>query len=126
MTTTNATAPGGPPAPGGRTALYAGGLAALLASTCCLGPLVLLLLGFSGAWIGNLTALEPYRPVFIVIAIVALAFAYRQIFRPAVACAPGEVCAVPQVRTTYKALFGLVATLVLVALAFPFVAPLLY
>jgi mercuric ion transport protein len=126
MTTTNATAPGGTRAPGGRTALYAGGLAALLASTCCLGPLVLLLLGFSGAWIGNLTALEPYRPVFIVIAIVALAFAYRQIFRPAVACAPGEVCAVPQVRTTYKALFGLVAALVLVALAFPFVAPLLY
>ncbi|MBI4487071.1 MAG: hypothetical protein HY655_13765, partial [Acidobacteria bacterium] len=42
----------------GRGALYVGGLAAILASTCCLGPLVLLMLGFSGAWIGNLTALE--------------------------------------------------------------------
>ena len=39
----------------GRGALFAGGLAAFLASTCCLGPLVLVALGFSGAWIGNLT-----------------------------------------------------------------------
>lgn len=47
--------------PNGRGALFAGGLAAILASTCCLGPLILVALGFSGAWIGNLTALEPYR-----------------------------------------------------------------
>lgn len=103
-----------------------GGLAAILASTCCLGPLVLLMLGFSGAWIGNLTALEPYRPFFVATAVVALFFAYRRIFRPAVACTPGEVCAVPQVRTTYKALFGLVAILILIAVSFPFVAPLFY
>ncbi|HFY8758948.1 TPA: mercuric transporter MerT family protein, partial [Salmonella enterica subsp. enterica serovar Typhimurium] len=32
----------------GRGALFAGGLAAILASTCCLGPLVLVALGFSG------------------------------------------------------------------------------
>ena len=37
----------------GRGALAAGGLAAILASTCCLGPLVLVALGFSGAWIGT-------------------------------------------------------------------------
>ena len=114
-----------PPA-AARGALYAGGLAAILASTCCLGPLVLLMLGFSGAWIGNLTALEPYRPLFVVAAVVALIFAYRQIFRPAAACAPGEVCAVPRVRATYKALFGLTVVLILIAISFPFVAPLFY
>ena len=59
----------------GRGALAAGGLAAILASTCCLGPLLLITLGFSGAWIGNLTALEPYRPIFIGVALVALFFA---------------------------------------------------
>jgi mercuric ion transport protein len=84
------------------------------------------MLGFSGAWIGNLTALEPFRPYFIAAAVVALFFAYRQIFRPAVACTPGEVCAVPQVRTTYKALFGLVVILILIALSYPFIAPLFY
>ncbi|MDD9396437.1 mercuric transporter MerT family protein, partial [Staphylococcus aureus] len=36
-------------------ALATGGVAAVLASACCLGPLVLVALGFSGAWIGNLT-----------------------------------------------------------------------
>lgn len=110
----------------GRAALLLGGLAALLASTCCLGPLVLVLLGVSGAWIGNLTALEPYRPFFIGAALVALFFAYRRIFRPARECKPGEVCAIPQVRTTYKAIFWAVAVLVLIALAFPYVLPLFY
>ena len=110
----------------GRTALMAGGLAAILASTCCLGPLVLVALGFSGAWIGNLTVLEPYRPIFIGAALVALFFAGRRVFRPAVACKPGEVCAIPQVRRTYKVLFWVVTGLVLVALAFPYVLPFFY
>jgi mercuric ion transport protein len=115
-----------PASPDGRTALATGGLAAILASTCCLGPLVLVALGFSGAWIGNLTLLEPYRPIFIGAALVALVFAGRRIFRPAQACAPGEVCALPRVRTTYKFIFWAVAALVLVALAFPYVVPFFY
>jgi len=110
----------------GRSALALGGLAAILASTCCLGPLLLVALGFSGAWIGNLTVLEPYRPLFIGAALVAMAFAYRRVFRSARACEPGEVCAVPKVRTTYKVIFWAVAALVLVALAFPYVLPLFY
>ena len=111
---------------GERTALMAGGLAALIASTCCLGPLVLVTLGISGAWIGNLSALEPYRPIFIGAALVAMFFAYRRIFRPAQECKPGEVCAVPQIRRGYQIMFWIVAALVLVALAFPYVLPLFY
>lgn len=110
----------------GRGALWAGGLAAILASTCCLGPLVLVALGVSGAWIGNLTVLEPYRPLFIGAALVALFFAWRRIFRPATDCKPGEVCALPQARTTYKVIFWIVVALVLIALAFPYVLPLFY
>ena len=110
----------------GRGALATGGVAAILASTCCLGPLVLVALGFSGAWIGNLTVLEPYRPIFIGTALVALFFAYRRILRPVQACKPGEVCAIPQVRGSYKLMFWIVVALVLVALAFPFVVPFFY
>ena len=109
-----------------RAALVTGGLAALLASTCCLGPLVLVTLGVSGAWIGNLTALEPYRPIFIGAALVALFFASRRIFRPVQACKPGEVCALPQTRRLYKVLFWIVAALVVVALGFPYVTPFFY
>ena len=86
----------------GRGALAAGGLAAILASACCLGPLVLVALGFSGAWIGNLTALEPYRPVFIGGALVALVLAYRRMYRPVAACEPGEACAAPQARSSLQ------------------------
>jgi mercuric ion transport protein len=110
----------------GRGLLAAGGVAAILASTCCLGPLVLVTLGVSGAWIGNLTVLEPYRPIFIGVALVALFFAYRSIFRPTPACKPGEVCAVPQVRAAYKIVFWIVAALVGIALAFPYILPLFY
>lgn len=110
----------------GRTALAAGGLAAILASTCCLGPLVLVMLGFSGAWIGNLSALEPYRPLFIGSALVALFFAWRQIFRPKATCEPGQVCAAPPAQRVYKTIFWVAATLVAVAMAFPYVLPLFY
>lgn len=115
------------PAPrSSRSALFAGGLAAILASTCCLGPLILISLGFSGAWIANLTLLEPYRPFFIVAALIALLFAWKHIWRPAASCSPGKICAAPQVQHGYKLLFGLVAALVLIALMFPHVAPWFY
>lgn len=106
--------------------LLVGGLAAILASTCCLGPLVLVALGFSGAWIGNLTRLEPFRPFFIAGAFLALLFAGRRIFRPAHACKPGEVCALPRTRRIYKIVFGVVSALVLIALVFPYVVRLFY
>src|SRR6266852_4901669 len=64
----------------GNGLLVAGILSAIGASICCVGPLVLLALGVSGAWIGSLTALEPYRPLFIVVMLVFLALAFRQLY----------------------------------------------
>ena len=110
----------------GRSTLLAGGLAAILASACCLGPLVLLTLGASGAWIGNLRALEPYRPIFIALALGALYLSHRRIFRSAAECQPGEICALPAVNGTYKVLFWIVCGLLGIALVFPFLAPLFY
>jgi len=110
----------------GSGALLLGGLAAILASTCCLGPLLLVALGLSGAWIGNLTKLEPYRPFFIAGALIALFFAGRHIFRPAEDCKPGEVCAVPRTRRIYRVLFVTVSVLVLIALVFPYVVKFFY
>lgn len=119
-----------PPLAGARTpgALVAGGIAAFLASACCLGPLVLLLLGVSGAWIGNLALLEPYRPLFVGLALLCLALSWRPIYRPAAAaaCVPGDACAVPRVRTSYRGAFWAVAALVLIALAYPYFLPMLY
>jgi mercuric ion transport protein len=110
-------------------ATLAGGLiAAILASVCCLGPLVLVMLGISGAWISNLTLLEPYRPVFIGVALVFMGLAWRRIYRaPAAAqCEPGTLCALPQTHRVYRAMFWTVSALVLLAIGFPYLAPLFY
>src|SRR2546428_13791813 len=105
-----------------KASLIGGALAAIVASVCCLGPLVLVTVGISGAWISNLVAFEPYRPYAIGVALVCMIFAYRKIYAaPAPeACEPGTLGAIPQTRRIYKALFWAVSALVVVALVFPF------
>lgn len=112
-----------------KASLAGGALAAIVASVCCLGPLVLITVGVSGAWISNLSALEAYRPVFIGVALAFMALAYRQIFIKAQqpeACEPGTLCAVPTTNRVYRAVFWMVSALVLLALAFPYFVPLFY
>src|SRR6476620_9184701 len=54
----------------------AGGiLAAIAASSCCVVPLLLFSLGVSGAWIGNLTRLAPYQPIFVAMTLAVSAMA---------------------------------------------------
>lgn len=107
----------------GRGAPFVGGLAAILAQTRCFESLVLVAQGSSGAWIGNQIVLESYRPIFRCAALIALFFVRLRIFRPLAACKPGEVRAVPQVRTAYKLIFWTVAALLLVGLVFPYAFP---
>lgn len=106
--------------------LAAGGIAAILASTCCLGPLILVLLGFSGAWIGSLSALEPYRPMFLVITSVALGLAAWRIFRPPQTCETDGTCSTPRSRGLHKILFSIVAVLALAAFVFLYFARFFY
>jgi mercuric transport protein len=79
-----------------------------------------------GAWVSTLTLFGPYRPLFLAAAAVALAFAWRRVYRPAVECAPGEACAVPAVRRGQKLAFWLVAAFVLAAGLSQYAAPLFY
>jgi len=110
-------------------ATLAGGLlAAIVASLCCLGPLVLVTIGVSGAWISNLTLLEPYRPVSIGVALIFMGLAWHRIYRAPAAteCKPGAVCALPQTNRVYRVMFWVLSALVLFLLAFPYFAPLFY
>jgi copper chaperone CopZ len=54
---------------------------AVAASACCTGPLVLVSLGVGGAWMSGLTALEPFRPYFIVLAVGMMSFAFVRSYR---------------------------------------------
>lgn len=59
--------------------LFAALGAAVAASACCVIPLLLVGLGVGGAWVSAVTALEPFRPFFIALALWALAYAvYRE------------------------------------------------
>jgi len=115
--------------PGNKTGsgfLAAGGVAAILASTCCLGPLILVMLGFTGAWIGSLSALEPYRPMFLGVTLVALSLAAWRIFRSVQACEADGACSTPRSRRIQKVFFAAIAVLALVAFVFPYFARFLY
>ncbi|ABI73319.1 mercuric transporter MerT family protein [Shewanella frigidimarina] len=94
--------------------IIGGIVAAVGAGLCCAGPFILLLLGVSGSWIGNLTLLEPYRPIFIVVVLALFAVAGRNVYRPMEACDPGTACAVPQVRKRRQVIFWLTALAALV------------
>lgn len=108
--------------------LAAGGvLGAILASACCIGPLVLLTLGISGAWIGSLTALEPYKEITAVIALGFIVAGFRQVyFRKPVVCEPGSYCARPESVRIAKTLLWASLILVVAALTIDWWAPLLY
>ena len=98
-----------------------GVLGALAASTCCIIPLALASVGVSGAWIGSLTTLAPYQPLFLAFAIACLGAGFWLVYaRSPKDCETGA-CAGPNpgrlIRTTLwvKGILWLGATLVALA-----------
>ena len=106
--------------------LVVGVLAAIGASVCCVGPLVLVALGIGGAWVSNLTAFEPVRPALVVVTFLFLGLAFRGLYLTAEVCEPGIPCADPRTRVRQRAIFWLVTVALLALLAVPMVVPLFY
>ncbi len=111
------------------TLLGIGGvLGAIAASTCCILPLVLFFLGVSGAWVGNLTALEPYQPIFIAVTLGLLATGFYLVYRrpkpvAASVVSEGAVCQPRVSRRGLKIALWASTVLVVIAAAFPYLAP---
>ena len=109
-------------------ALALAGLAALLASSCCVLPLALALAGISGAWISQLRVMEPYSDGLLALAFGALAWAAWRIYgRSAQAdavCATDVACR--PVSHLARTWFWLVLLISLVPLLVPLVAPWFY
>ncbi len=100
--------------------LLAAVLAALGASLCCVAPLVLLALGIGGVWMSKLTALEPYRPIFIGLTLVFLFLAFRKLYLVPASCSPRDACAVPAARRNQRIIFWIVTILLLALITFPY------
>ena len=106
--------------------VFAGAAAAIGASACCAGPLLLVMLGVGGASASNLVALEPLQPVFMLVALAFFGLAFRRLYLAPTACAPGEACAVPALRHRQRIVFWVVFAIAAALMALPLYAPLFY
>lgn len=99
-------------------------LAALGAATCCVVPFALFIAGISGAWIGNLTALKPYQPVFVGIAVVCLGFGFYSVYwkSKSAECAENTYCARPSAGRNAKVGLWIATVLIVIAVGFPYAA----
>jgi mercuric ion transport protein len=105
-------------------------LSSMIASTCCVIPLILVLVGITGAWMVNLTALKPLTPVFTCIAIATISWAGYLVYRPS---APRSAqddanCETDcdAVRPITRKIFLACAVFIALLLSFPLFAPLFY
>ncbi len=102
-------------------------LGAIIASSCCVVPLLFVMLGIGGAWMSNLTALEPYKPYFIAVTAVLLGLGYWHVyFKPKKACEAGSYCANPASGRITKAALWVATVIVLLAATVNYWAPLFY
>lgn len=94
-------------------------LAALGASLCCILPVAVAVLGVGSAALG--AKLEPLRPVFLVLTIAILGYAFYRAYRVE-PCAPGQACAVPSNRRRQRIVLWIVAAVALALTTFPYYA----
>ena len=109
----------------GKGVYATGGLiGAVLASTCCIAPFVLLVLGVSGAWISHLTALAPYQPVFLLASLGFLAAGFWKVYRKSpMSCEAGVSCPKPQSDKVVKIALWMATLLIVIALSVEWIGP---
>lgn len=110
----------------GQRLLAVGGVVgAAAASSCCVLPLALFGLGVSGAWIGFLTQLAPYQPYFIALALACIGYGYWLVYRSSKVACHGGACGRPLPNRLTKTALVVATALLMVAVGFNLVAPLL-
>ena len=106
--------------PSTKTFLAAGGgiAAAVTSALCCVGPLVAVALGLSGA--GLAATFGPLRPVFVAGTVVSLGFGFVVVRREErKACESGTLCASPVARRRMKRALWIATILAIPLLTFP-------
>ncbi|MFQ5877375.1 MAG: mercuric transporter MerT family protein [Acidobacteriota bacterium] len=94
-------------------------VSAVAASACCLGPLVLTVLGIGSA--ASALALERYRPYLIVLTLALLGVAFYATYsRRSQQCGPGEACEMPRAGRAGRWLLWLATFAILAAITFPY------
>lgn len=101
-------------------------ISALVASVCCVGPLVLALLGIGGGAL--LVKFEPYRPYFMAVTFALLGAGFYLQYRKPEVAAEGAACGceMPKANRTGRVMLWVATVLVVAFLAFPYVAQALW
>jgi mercuric ion transport protein len=92
----------------------------LLASACCIGPLVFTLLGISGA--ASAQRFEPFRPYLLVVTYALLSAAFYFTYGRQVACGPNAACEMSRTNRIGKLMLWITTLIVVLATAFPLYA----
>jgi mercuric ion transport protein len=98
-------------------------LAAIGASICCVGPLLLLSLGIGGAWMSTLTSMESVRPFFILLTLVLVGLGYHKLYVLPDSCEAGTVCALPEEKHKQRMIYWIGSALILLLLTCPWYPP---
>lgn len=99
-------------------------VSAIAVSICCLGPLLLLVLGVGGVWMVSFSGLEPYRPIFMTAAVILLGMSFYKVYgKPKKGCAADSCCANPEAERVKKITLWVAAVLVVGLFAFPYTVP---
>ncbi len=109
--------------PSSKATIIGGVLAGIGASTCCLGPFLLVSAGVTGSWIGNLSAMEAYRPYLMIVALIFIALAFRKLYLTPQSCDVDTPCAAPSYIKKQRIIFWIATVFILVVISFPYYGP---
>ncbi len=98
-------------------------LAAIGASACCVGPLLLLSLGIGGAWMSTLTSMTAVRPFFLILTLIFIWMGFMKLYLSEEDCKEGDICVSPKVQRNQRIIFWIVSGAILLLLSFPWIAP---
>jgi len=104
-----------------KTGLFIGTgvIAGLLASLCCIGPLILTILGVSGAAV--LAKFDVFRPLLMILVIGIFSFAGYTLYKKRKVCEPDSICADPKKYRKMVITYWLGLGIAILGIASPYV-----
>jgi len=103
-----------------KSSLFVAIMTAITGSLCCVGPFVLIALGFGTAWIGTLAAFHVIHPYAAVVTVLFLGIAFWRLYiRPMGYKDDGSVCLPPRQLRLQRIVFWVVVVMAILLLTFP-------
>ncbi len=96
--------------------LVGGVLTSVAASVCCIGPLLLLATGISGAWMSRLMVLEPYYPILAIVSLAFIGAAGWKLLQPGACAIENGQAALALPATKSLVVFAMASSLAVILL----------